>query len=105
MSTSACETLGLRPPDGDGAPENAGESGAVRGEIRGIVRVPGSKSIAQRAVVLAALAPGRTRLAGLPDGEDVVAALELVRAAGARVEKLAPAACAIDGRPPGPHRG
>lgn len=93
MSTSARETSGLRPPNGK------------VGVVTGTVRVPGSKSIAQRAVVIAALAPGRTRLAGLPDGEDVLAALELVRAAGARVEKLAPAACAIDGRPPGPHRG
>lgn len=73
--------------------------------VRGAVRVPGSKSIAQRAVVLAALAPGRTRLAAMPDGEDVASALNLVRTAGARVERLAPAAFAIDGRPPGPHRG
>ncbi|MCY2958576.1 MAG: hypothetical protein NTY35_00260 [Planctomycetota bacterium] len=85
--------LGLRPPAGG------------RGVVRGAVRVPGSKSIAQRAVVLAGLCPGRTRLAGLPDGEDVVAALALVAATGARVERLSPAACAIDGRPPGPHRG
>jgi len=93
MPDSTQGTIGLRPPR-DG-----------RGVVRGAVRVPGSKSIAQRAVVLASLCPGRTRLAGLPDGDDVVAALALVAAAGARVEKLAPAACAIDGRPPGPHRG
>ncbi len=78
---------------------------AGAGVVRGVVHVPGSKSIAQRAMVLAALAPGRTRLAAMPDGEDVSSALNLVRAAGARVERLAPAAFAIDGRPPGPHRG
>jgi len=75
------------------------------GPIRGAIAVPGSKSIAQRAIVLAALCSGRTRLAGLPDGGDVKSALALVAAAGARVESLAPAACAIEGRPPGPHRG
>ncbi len=75
------------------------------GPIRGAIAVPGSKSIAQRAIVLAALCAGRTRLAGLPDGSDVQSALTLVAAAGARVESLAPAACAIEGRPPGPHRG
>ncbi len=93
MPDGSSRTLGLRPPR-DG-----------RGVVRGAVRVPGSKSIAQRAVVLAALCPGRTRLAGLPDGDDVVSALSLAAAAGARVERLAPAARAIDGRPPGPHRG
>lgn len=86
-------TLGLRPPAGG------------RGVVRGDVRVPGSKSIAQRAVVLAALAPGRTRLTGFPDGDDATAALALAAAAGATVTRLAPAAFAIDGRPPGPHRG
>jgi len=68
-------------------------------------RVPGSKSIAQRALLAASVAAGRTRIAGLPRGGDVDAALALVEAAGARVERLAPAAIAITGRPPGPHRG
>lgn len=91
--TEGARTLGLRPPR------------AGSGVVAGPVRVPGSKSIAQRAVVLAALAPGRTRLVALPDGDDVTSALALVAAAGARVTELAPAARAIDGRPPGPHRG
>lgn len=75
------------------------------GEIRGSLRVPGSKSIAQRVLVAGSLAAGRTRIAGLPRGGDVDAALALVAAAGARVERLAPAAVAITGRPPGPQRG
>ena len=51
-------TSGLRP----GAP------------LRGELHVPGSKSIAQRALVLAVLAGGETRLLGLADGGDVRAA-------------------------------
>lgn len=73
--------------------------------IAGDVRVPTSKSLAQRALVLASLAHGRTRIASLPAGDDVQAALKLVTAAGARVERLAPAAVAIEGVPPAPHRG
>ncbi len=42
-----------------------------RGAARGSVRPPGSKSIANRALPLAALAAGNTRLLNLPDGEDV----------------------------------
>jgi 3-phosphoshikimate 1-carboxyvinyltransferase len=34
----------------------------VEGPLRGTVRVPGSKSLTNRALILAALAPGRTRL-------------------------------------------
>jgi 3-phosphoshikimate 1-carboxyvinyltransferase len=74
-------------------------------ELRGAARVPGSKSIAQRGLLLAALSGGRTRLAGLPGGEDVRATRALIAAAGARVETLAPAAVAVEGRPPGPERG
>lgn len=44
---------------------------------RGSVRPPGSKSIGNRVLPLAALAAGVTRLGNLPDGEDV----ELMRAA------------------------
>ena len=44
------------------------------GMVRGELRVPGSKSIAQRLLVLASLASEETRLTALPDGADVVAA-------------------------------
>lgn len=48
---------------------------------RGSVRPPGSKSIGNRVLPLAALAGGTTTLANLPDGEDV----ELMRAALVRL--------------------
>jgi 3-phosphoshikimate 1-carboxyvinyltransferase len=73
--------------------------------VSGVVTVPGSKSIAQRALVAAGLASGTTRLTRVPAGGDVQAAVQLVEDAGAVVERLAPAALAITGRPPGPHRG
>lgn len=78
---------------------------APRGCVRGEFRASGSKSIAQRALVLASLARGETRIAGLPSGEDVRAALAVLRAVGVEVRELAPAAVAVRGAPPGPHRG
>lgn len=74
-------------------------------ELSGSARVPGSKSIAQRALVLGALAGGSTRIAALPESEDVNAARALVAAVGARITPLAPAALAVHGVPPGPQRG
>jgi 3-phosphoshikimate 1-carboxyvinyltransferase len=72
------------------------EGGVARGEWR----APGSKSIAQRALVFAALAHGTTRIAGLPGGEDVAAALRLVRDVGAELQTPTPATAAVVGRPP-----
>lgn len=46
------------------------------------VRVPGSKYEANRFLIAAALTDGTTRLAGLPDGEDVRAAISAVAALG-----------------------
>jgi len=68
--------------------------------VRGEWRAPGSKSIAQRALLLAALAQGETRIAGLPRGADVACARELVRSVGVVIDDLAPAAVRIVGRPP-----
>jgi 3-phosphoshikimate 1-carboxyvinyltransferase len=73
--------------------------------VAGRLRAPGSKSLAQRALVAAALADGSTRIAGLPGGDDVARALALIEACGASVVRLAPAAVRVDGRPPGPGRG
>jgi 3-phosphoshikimate 1-carboxyvinyltransferase len=52
--------------------------------MRGPVLVPGSKSIAQRALLAAAFAHGTTELVGLPTSQDVVHALRVARAVGAR---------------------
>ncbi|WP_334145561.1 3-phosphoshikimate 1-carboxyvinyltransferase [Hyphomicrobium sp.] len=42
------------------------------GPLRGHVRVPGDKSISHRALMLGALASGRTRIRGLLEAEDVI---------------------------------
>ncbi|MBK7877596.1 MAG: hypothetical protein IPJ77_18055 [Planctomycetes bacterium] len=71
----------------------------------GVLRVPGSKSLAQRLLIVASLASDETRITALPDGEDVLAARRTARLVATEVEDLAPAAVRIVGRPPGPHRG
>ena len=54
------------------------------GPLRGRTRVPGDKSITQRAVLLGALAEGDTRIGGPNDGADARAALGMIRALGVR---------------------
>ncbi|MGQ0805801.1 MAG: 3-phosphoshikimate 1-carboxyvinyltransferase [Actinomycetota bacterium] len=39
--------------------------------LRGRLRVPGDKGVSHRALLFAALADGRSRVAGVPDGDDV----------------------------------
>ncbi len=56
------------------------------GPLRGRLRVPGDKSISHRALLLAALAEGRSRIAGLSRGDDVVSMATAVQAMGAEVE-------------------
>lgn len=53
--------------------------------LRGVVRVPGDKSISHRALLLAALAEGRSELRNLSDGDDVVRTARAISALGASV--------------------
>jgi 3-phosphoshikimate 1-carboxyvinyltransferase len=55
----------------------------------GRVQVPGDKSISHRALILGALATGRTRIEGLLQAEDVLATAQAVEALGATVTKKA----------------
>jgi 3-phosphoshikimate 1-carboxyvinyltransferase len=59
---------------------------AVR--LRGELRMPGDKSISHRALLLAALAPGESRIQGAGDGADVRSTAGIVRALGATVERV-----------------
>jgi 3-phosphoshikimate 1-carboxyvinyltransferase len=89
----------------NGVRYNAGvthDPGLARGlrpgpPLEGALRTPGSKSLAQRALVCALLARGRTTLAGLPAGSDVRAALELAAACGAQVLETAEQSVRIEG--------
>ena len=63
----------------------------VRGSarLRGDLRLPGDKSISHRALMLAALAKGESRIEGAGDGADVRSTAGIVEALGAMVERVA----------------
>lgn len=63
----------------------------------GRLRVPGDKSISHRALMLAALAVGRTEITGLLEGEDVLATARAVTALGAHAERAGPGRWQVDG--------
>jgi len=67
------------------------------GALKGALRVPGDKSISHRALILGALAVGRTRIAGLLEGEDVINTSKAMAALGARVARVGEGAWEIDG--------
>jgi 3-phosphoshikimate 1-carboxyvinyltransferase len=68
-----------------------------RGPLRGTAEVPGDKSISHRAVMLAALAVGESRIDNLNPGEDVAATAAALRAMGARIERQADGAWSVHG--------
>ena len=57
------------------------------GPLRGRISIPGDKSISHRALILGALAIGRTRIEGLLEGEDVLRTASAIRALGAAAER------------------
>lgn len=75
--------------------------------VRGIVQVPGDKSISHRYAMLAALADGRSRIEGYAPGADCAVTLACLRALGTTIERHPSAAPSppggtidIDGRGP-----
>ncbi len=60
----------------------AGQGGALRGDIV----VPGDKSISHRAVMLAAIADGTSRISGFLEGEDTRAKARIFGQLGVRIE-------------------
>lgn len=60
---------------------------AARGALSGTVRVPGDKSISHRALMFASLAVGESTIAGLLEGEDVLATAAAMRAMGADIAR------------------
>lgn len=57
--------------------------------LEGELRLPGDKSISHRALMLALLADGESRIRGAGDGADVRSTAGIVRAVGAHVERAA----------------
>jgi 3-phosphoshikimate 1-carboxyvinyltransferase len=56
--------------------------------LQGRLRVPGDKSISQRALILGAMTVGQTTISGLLESEDVLNTAGALRALGAKVERL-----------------
>ncbi|PIE08060.1 MAG: 3-phosphoshikimate 1-carboxyvinyltransferase [Rhodobacterales bacterium] len=67
------------------------------GPLRGEARVPGDKSISHRALILAALSVGESRITGLLEGEDVLRTADAMRAFGAGVVREGPGAWRVRG--------
>jgi 3-phosphoshikimate 1-carboxyvinyltransferase len=59
----------------------------VKSPIRGTIRPPGSKSITNRAMILAALADGPTTLTGMLDSQDTRVMVESLRRLGFTVDQ------------------
>lgn len=57
--------------------------------MRGVVRVPGDKSISHRALIFGGMATGSLTVTGLLEAEDVLNTAAAMRAFGARVERQA----------------
>lgn len=72
--------------------------------LRGEVRVPGDKSISHRALILAALAEGESRISAAGDGADVRSTAGIIAALGAEVERVGEESRTVDYRivSPGP---
>ena len=64
--------------------------------LRGDLRLPGDKSISHRALMLALLADGETRISGAGDGADVRSTAGIVEALGARLIRTAGTAGNVD---------
>ena len=79
-----------------------GRSIAIRvrraARLRGNPALPGDKSISHRALLLALLAVGESRITAAGDGEDVRSTAAIVAALGARVERVAESAGRVDYR-------
>jgi 3-phosphoshikimate 1-carboxyvinyltransferase len=62
------------------------EISPANGPVRGTVRPPGSKSLTNRALIVAALAEGRTLLTGVLDSQDTQVMVESLRRLGIQLE-------------------
>jgi len=74
-------------------PLTSGTASALSGRLR----APGDKSVSHRALILGALAVGRTRVSGLLEGEDVLRTAAAMGALGAGIERNGEGRWTIDG--------
>jgi len=65
--------------------------------LKGDVRVPGDKSMSHRALMLAAMTVGETRITGLLEGDDVLATRDALRGLGVGIERSADGTFCVQG--------
>ncbi len=68
--------------------------------VRGVLRVPGDKSISHRFALIGAIARGTTSVTHLAPGADVAATVECLRALGVPIETDGRGALRVEGRGP-----
>ncbi|MCY3981940.1 MAG: 3-phosphoshikimate 1-carboxyvinyltransferase, partial [Alphaproteobacteria bacterium] len=68
------------------------------GALAGKARAPGDKSVSHRALMLAGVAVGETRIDKLLEGEDVLATAAALRALGVEIERIEPGCWRVHGR-------
>jgi len=87
-------------------PDVAAASGTVSGlryrarpvtALRGALTVPGDKSISHRALMLAGIAEGSTRINGFLESEDCLATLHAMRALGVAIDRPQPQVVDVQG--------
>ena len=54
--------------------------------LKGEIEIPGDKSISHRAIILASIAEGRSRITNFLAGEDCISTINIMRAAGVEIE-------------------
>lgn len=69
-------------------------------DLDAVVRVPGSKSVANRAIICAMLAKGESTIRGVPDGDDTAVLLNVLREVK-RIQQLSQDSYMIAGDPEG----
>ncbi|MEM7731075.1 MAG: 3-phosphoshikimate 1-carboxyvinyltransferase [Pseudomonadota bacterium] len=79
------------------APARIAATSRKSGPLRGSIRAPGDKSISHRAIIMGALAKGRTTITGLLEGADIMATADAMRALGASVSRTGPGEWTVDG--------
>jgi 3-phosphoshikimate 1-carboxyvinyltransferase len=66
--------------------------------IRGIIEVPGDKSISHRALILGAMARGRIPISNLSTGGDCTSSITCLRSLGVAIEKQGQTEFSVEGR-------
>ena len=66
-------------------------------KVHGVVRPPGDKSISHRALMLAALARGKSALTGLLTGDDVKSSARVLRQLGAEISRIQESGVRVSG--------